>query len=161
MWKIKEGIQMDLNVFHFGKEKTISRKIKLFFKRIKWAIQRATKGYSDMDIWDLSVFYPQLIIDSLTTYINKADCYPLEYNNQEEWIEVLDKLIEKIKYYNEPINIEDNPYKEDYYRFINGCTEDCPLDNFLEYEKVMTDRKQEALAEGLSLLAKHMTELWY
>lgn len=152
---------MDLNVFHFGKEKTLSRKIKLFFKRIKWAIQRATKGYSDMDMWNLSTFYPQLLIDSLTEYRNGTECYPLEFASQGEWIEVIDKIIEKIKYYNEIMNVEDNPYKEDYYRYINGCTEDCPLDNFFEYQKMMTNKKQEALKEALALLAEHMPDLWY
>ena len=152
---------MDLNVFHFGKEKTLSRKIKLFFKRIKWAVQRIKRGYSDMDIWNLSTFYPQLLINSLTTYRNETRCYTLKCKNQEEWLKVVDSIIAKIQQYNEPINIEDNPYKDDYYNCIAGCIEDCPLDNFFEYQRKISGKKQESLKEALSLVAEHMPDLWY
>lgn len=59
------------------------------------------------------------------------------------------------------MNVEDNPYKDDYYRCITGCIEDCPLDNFFEYQKMMANKKQESLKEALSLLAEYMPDLWY
>lgn len=31
----------------------ISEKIKIFFERLKWAYQRATRGYADIDVWSI------------------------------------------------------------------------------------------------------------
>lgn len=56
MGKRKEGNK--LNVFHFGySHKFTLWNIKNFFRTLKWAWQRATKGYCDWDRWDLDFFY--------------------------------------------------------------------------------------------------------
>ena len=47
-----------LSVFHGNCKKD-------FFRSLKWAWQRATKGYCDRDAWDLDDFYTRLFVVTL------------------------------------------------------------------------------------------------
>ena len=74
-----------LNVFGFGywPARHVFRNIKQFFKNCKYAWQRATKGYSDWDRWDLDVFYTELMIQSLKEFVDKAHGAPDPYFDHE------------------------------------------------------------------------------
>ena len=71
--------------------------IKHFFLTIKWGWQRATKGYSDYDTWDLDVYYSNMIIASLSRFRAETMGYPGYMENIDEWYAILDKIIFLLK----------------------------------------------------------------
>lgn len=71
--------------------------IKHFFHTIKWGWQRATKGYSDYDTWDLDVYYSNMIIASLSQFRAETMGYPGYMENINEWYAILDKIIFLLK----------------------------------------------------------------
>ena len=57
-------------------------------RQLKWAYQRATRGYSDWDLWDLDSFYVQMFINSLREFAEKTNGYPSGIT-YEEWQELI------------------------------------------------------------------------
>lgn len=60
------------------------KNIKIFFKSIKWGWQRATRGYSDYDVWDLDYFYTHLIANTLDYLGDHHVGVPMEFNITED-----------------------------------------------------------------------------
>ena len=70
----------ELNIFTGGYMPWYPRNwfdnIKYFFRTIKWGWQRATRGYSDYDTWDLDIFYSRIMIASLSQFRAEERGYP-------------------------------------------------------------------------------------
>ena len=88
---------MDLNVFHCGGAGTPIGRIKLFFRRIKWAWQRATKGYCDYDRWEYYQWMLTVLPNCLEEFKDKIMGHPLEYN-EEEWEQMLSEIINDFRF---------------------------------------------------------------
>ena len=71
--------------------------IKDFFRSFRRAWQRATKGYSDGDLWDLDFYYSNLMIASLSEFRAKVIGFPAYMESIEEWYAILDKIILLLK----------------------------------------------------------------
>ena len=156
--------------------------IRHFFKTIKWGWQRATKGYSDYDTWDLDMYYSNLMIASLSQFRAKADGYPSYMNSIEEWYAILDKIIFLLKQANEDEPLEEkNELAEWYKEYLatkpftltevgNGACIMLPQDNDEETEakrKQYFKRKDELYQirvqkrkEAFELLAEYFGHLW-
>ena len=78
-----------------------------FFRTIKWGWQRAIRGYSDYDTWDLDVYYSRMMIASLSQFRKETKGYPGYMNDIEEQYAILDKIIFLLKQAN-----EDEPLEE-------------------------------------------------
>ena len=78
-----------------------------FFRTIKWGWQRAIRGYSDYDTWDLDVYYSRMMIASLSQFRAETRGYPGYMDSIEEWYAILDKIIFLLKQAN-----EDEPLEE-------------------------------------------------
>jgi len=90
---------MELNVFkqYYSPWNHITnwpRNIRLFFRRYKWAYQRATRGYADCDVWDLDHFYTRLFAGSLNRLADIAAGYPGndQFPTYEDWINYLREM---------------------------------------------------------------------
>ena len=86
----------DLNVFTYGYSPWRTPhnwfdNIKQFFRNIKYAWQRATRGFCNQDAWGLDDFYTQLIRDSLLYLADNHCGYPgtEEMNSDEKWTQFL------------------------------------------------------------------------
>lgn len=71
----------ELNVFKMDNEypsgiKGIFERIKTFPTRIKWAYQRATKGFCDADVYSLDFFYTNLFRESIRELAKVSIGYP-------------------------------------------------------------------------------------
>jgi len=103
-----------LNVLRYGYYKgglaSIPNNIKQFFKNIKYAYQRITKGYCDFDVWELSDYYLKLFYYTLNSLADNTHGYPangifidekaqeLGYNNgYEYWLFYLRETAELFK----------------------------------------------------------------
>lgn len=65
------------------------RYIPWFFRTLKFSWQRAVRGFSDYDVWDLDSYLAILIEESLTHLANTAHGCPDAADNMESWQNVL------------------------------------------------------------------------
>ena len=52
------------------------RKIRSLFREIKFAVQRAKRGYCDRDVWQIDTWFPTLMSKMLTQFSETAHVYP-------------------------------------------------------------------------------------
>lgn len=151
--------------------------IKNFFRTIKWARQRAIRGFSDWDTWDLSLFYAKAITDSLRHFAKHVNSFPCRYNDCSEWQRAINELADLFdKVGIEPVS---SPEAEaayakveaiyNQYRQVKGDTisfdSDAP-----GYEEAMTEwrsvvqksweDRQATLREALDKLNEYWFDLW-
>jgi len=79
--EIFERNEKELNIFKYDYLpwsycKNWFKNIHQFFRNIKWAWQRATKGYSDRDTWNLDCYYLQLFYHTLKHLAKYTHGYP-------------------------------------------------------------------------------------
>lgn len=65
--------------------------IKNFFRTRKWAKQRAIRGFSDWDAWDLNLFYTKIIASSLRHFAEHTNSFPFQYD-YSEWQRAINEL---------------------------------------------------------------------
>lgn len=86
----------------------MAQKHSLFFRNFKYAYQRITRGYADIDIWDFD-YYLSYIISNGAKHLADTTCsHPID-KTYEEWQEYLremashfDKMIELQENFEDP-----------------------------------------------------------
>ena len=144
-----------------------------FFRAIKYAWQRATKGYCDKDTWNLDRYYTQLFIDTLTFFRDNCHGYPSTYFYQNKdgyqtWIDTLNELI----------NHFSNSLEEDDHDYIDENIPDFDIENWIDKiqnyderakqlqqewlrkELKKDEKRKKELEEGMDLLKKVFFNLW-
>jgi len=115
------------------------RRIKML-KAIKRFWERGRKGYCYEDLWEFDNWLSKIIANGLREFKGNCHTYPNDCDDWEEWMKILDEMIECFDEQNRRI---DN---------ISG--------NFMErYDKRMANKK-EKLHQGLELLKKYYYDLW-
>ena len=72
--------------------------IKYFlFKKPKYLVQRAIRGFSDEDVWNAYYFFAEIIVKVLSQLKKFNNSYPARLKNFKEWSKVLDKIITGFK----------------------------------------------------------------
>ena len=142
----------DLNIFKKGYHnwKCPIYNIKQFFRNCKYAWQRATKGYSDWDIWDLGTYYSDIISNSMAQFADEADGR-MKY---DEWIEKIRSIANKIK--------ASNDYEEKYWEEISLLS-DLELERKEYIDKHLKEEKEanRITAEGYKELGEIVEDLWW
>ena len=142
----------------------------------KWAYQRASKGYCDNDLWDLSNYYLDILYNSLNELANRHVGYPGNDNfpTSESWEDYLRKMArcfyranENNEYYSKPAFEKWAEYIDDKIPWgIEGeklrndevymeLTQDMEEEVFRIYEKRDADLKT-----GFEMLKKVFGDLW-
>lgn len=93
----------------------IDRKIRFFFRKIKWMFQRAKYGYCDMDLWNLDYTLGNYIASTVCKLANTTHGYPYQLN-PKTW----EKILKGISY--------------NFYVGVNEDFWDNRFDKFLTYE---------------------------
>jgi hypothetical protein len=123
------------------------RNIKMFFRCIKWSYQRITRGYCDADLWDYFTYHSELIIQSLTSFINNHNGFPTYLNDgtkietDEEWVTYLTELVNHFKA---------GMIYEDFYDEMGN----------LQAYKDASDKEDAELALGFKMLENTYRNLW-
>ena len=94
----------------------IDKRISLFFRKIKWAYQRAKYGWCDRDLWNLDWTLGNYIASSVNELANCTHGYPHGLS-PEEWDRILRRIARN---------------------FYLGVNKDCwtnPYENDISYEK--------------------------
>ena len=71
--------------------------IRNFFRTIKWAKQRLTRGYSDWDVWDLYYYLGIVTANSLRHLANTTHSYPAQAGGYGQWKQILNEMADKIE----------------------------------------------------------------
>ena len=153
-----------------------------FFYNLKYAWQRATKGYCDHDLWSLDYYYANMFSSSLKEMAEKSYGFPCELEQtggMEEWVKILNEM--SLLFHNclEDNEAYDNPYAEKYHeaimncRFVekdeNGCKcvtigyENLPEDlreAYFEMEKKNAQQRDADKDAAFDLMKKWFFNLW-
>lgn len=134
-----------------------------FFKTVKWAHQRATRGYSDYDTWDLDVYYARLIAESLKTFRENLhgcpyDFYDEEKDSDEKWTSYLKEMEQHFRGFLNENNEHPNKYEDLLSSRDNLSDEE--YRNLLEEEVKIFEECKRELKEGLAMLEERFCDLW-
>ena len=136
----------DLNVFNIMEHLPFWKKIKNFPRCIKWAWQRVTKGYCEVDTWDLDRYYPRLMKATLLAFKQNSDGCPWD-RSIAEWDNLLQTMIDKLDYViSDPE--ERNPYLLSDHHYYD----------FLDVEEA---KRREVYREVLNFIADNSKDLWW
>lgn len=114
---------------------------KQFFINIKWAFQRATRGYCDFDLWDLDYFYTKLFIDTLKNFSEKNQGIPNAFYNKDDEQASVNAWSDYIM-----------DMREDFVKTLEALEADTPE----EWEE-----KSASIDDGLNKLKKVYYDLWW
>jgi len=89
-----------------------------FFRTIKWAFQRAIRGYCDLDRYDLNEFYRELFISSISDMEANLWSHPYKVS-EEKWRATLKQIVELFKKSDYNRAETENPYYEDYMKMLS------------------------------------------
>lgn len=114
------------------------RNIRQFFRNIKYAYQRITRGYADADTWNFDNYLSKIIANGTRHLANTTHSYPVqlqsgrEINEPEVWTEY---LLEMANYFE--------------------------MANKLEWDFTKNDEQvEEALRKGMEMLQEAYFHLW-
>lgn len=141
-------------------------RVKWWFKKRKYAKQRAERGWCDYDVWDFDTYLAMIIGDGLAYLADAHMSHPWDYT-PEEWSEKLLYISKCFKQYTEE---PDCPAYEAYRNAVKriknedgSITVEAPdelLEAWREEEKRNHEEKMKRLKEGFDLLYEIFPNLW-
>lgn len=154
-----------LNVWKFFNEGNIFRKIGGFFQKIKYAKDRARKGYCDYDLWDMDIFLVDLIIRSLEEHKEYTCGYPDgKYSSFEDWTNAIEEGINHFKKYKYLMDDNNNVYHLAYMQAIrkeSDSDKKVIRDKFNEENRKMYAEAQNEFRLGFEFLIENLGHLWW
>lgn len=149
----------NLNVFKYYSEIRPIYRLKYLPKKLKFAYQRITKGYCDMDVWNLESFYTLLFYDSLNELAETTHSYPYDFQTPELWSQTLKEMAEH--FYNASADHNDIPLAiaatEAFDKFRN---DELNREEWLEKEKELSNFRESEKNKGLDMLKQYFFDLW-
>lgn len=70
------------------------RWIRKIFREIKWIFQKISKGYSDVNLFDVGWTFAKFILPRLKAFRECPGGYCYPFKNEEEWVACIDKMIQ-------------------------------------------------------------------
>lgn len=123
------------------------KNFKQFFRNIKYAYQRVTRGYSDWDTWDLDTYYQQLFADSVRHFARNLHGAPYEFYDDNA-----DNPIQKWEdYLNEMADHFDESLR-DYFEEVDSTN----IEEFNNFENY----KMEEFYKGFDMMREVFFSLW-
>ena len=151
-----------LNVWKFLNDGNIFRRIGSFFKKVKYARDRARKGFCNYDLCDLDIFFVDLIIRALEEHKESALGYPdSKYSTFEDWMNAIDEGIEHFKKYKYLLDDDNNIYHLGYIQAIEDENVDRKIirDKFYAENQKMYEEAKKELRLGFEFLTENLIHL--
>lgn len=143
----------------------IDKKIIFFFKKIRWAHQRAKYGYCDRDVWNLDYSLGNYIAATTAHLAETTHGYPHGLTSKE-WEDTL-TFISNSFYFGVHEEMWNNPYEEEVLKIplFFYCSNYTPEQEALRnkwLQKEMSNKKamETRTKEGLNELSKWFFHLW-
>lgn len=154
-----------LNVWKFWNDGNIFRRISGFFNKVKYARDRASKGYCNYDLWDMDIFLVNLIIRSLEEHKEYTCGYPDgKYSSFEDWTNAIEEGINHFKKYKYLMNDDNNIYYLAYMQAVrkeDGSDKQMVRDKFDAESREMYEEAQNELRLGFEFLIENLRHLWW
>lgn len=149
---------MGMNIFSFGIYSHNPRwwlhNIKQFFKNIKYAWQRATRGFSDPDCWEFDSYLSRIISGGLKTLDKNRHGFPTELYSQlgeedgnQEWSKILSEISAKMEKYERLKSSEYHPGN-------------LPPEAIMEWYENNQKEAENAWNGAIDLLKKWHNDMW-
>lgn len=167
------------NILKFGYYKLFRlSNIKQFFRNMKFAYQRITKGYCEPDVWDMDVYLQYLLPDMLRELAETTHGWPQskEFPNFEDWQEYLreialhfensrednsteiereeDEAFEKILKYREGLSLEES------IDFKSNPEYQKLQKDWLELTKQVSQMREREKNKAFDKMRNHFFSLW-
>lgn len=138
------------------------KRISLFFRKIKWAYQRAKYGWCDKDLWSLDWTLGNYIASSVNELANRTHGYPHGLS-PEEWDRILRRIARNF-YLGVNEDCWTNPYESDVSYEKNyhelGEAERTVWNKWFEEEGKIEEFMKARRREGFCDLVKWYSHLW-
>ena len=149
---------MGMNIFSFGiyshKPRWWFSNIKQFFRNIKYAWQRATRGFSDPDWWEFDSYLSRIISGGLKTLDKNRHGFPTELYSQlgeedgnQEWSKILSEISAKMEKY-ERLKLSEYP------------PDNLPPEAIREWYENNQKEAENAWNGAIDLLKKWHNDMW-
>ena len=138
------------------------RNARMFFRQVKWAYQRITRGYSDPDWWDMDTHLSKLIAQMLRKLAKDGMGYPgnEEFPTYESWENYLNEIANLLEYSNSDLP---NEYEDAWLKTFNDekSPEEKEITNkYLDKELDNDNKKIEARKKAWAMLDPIFESLW-
>jgi hypothetical protein len=140
-----------------------------FFKCLRPAYQRATKGYCRMDTWNADSTITTYLIKVLTEYRNVTNGYPgnEDFPTFESWTAYIDEIIDLL-IYSDTLKDEMNVFYKDWKEECCGTPKSEWQDRHryiyehyvAENERIYINQKA-AREKAFAMLGKHLNHIWW
>ena len=149
---------MGMNIFSFDIYSHHPRwwlhNIKQFFRNIKYAWQRATRGFSDPDCWEFDSYLSRIISGGLKTFDKNRYGVPAELYFQlgeeggdKEWSKILSEISAKMEKYE---RLKSSEYPPD----------NLPPEAIREWYENNQKEAENAWNDAIDLLKKWHNDMW-
>lgn len=142
------------------------KRIKWWFRRAKYARQRARWGFSEYDTWDFEAYHAELVSSMMRYWAKHNNSYHPEMT-EEEWKAILNKIAECFEFWNADLPTPAyDVYRAAVKRIKNedgSVTVEAPdglLQAWRDEEWANHELKMKKLKEGFDLLYKYYPHLW-
>lgn len=140
------------------------RYIPEFFVNLKYAWQRATRGYCDSDLWGLNEYSLNLLSSALKDFKNNLRSRP-DTISMEEWQQILTEMSLLFERANRENEFYTNPYEDEWLNSIhveNGQlkSEDGISRDYFEKEKENEEKMRVDREQAFYLFNQYFNDLW-
>lgn len=159
----------ELNFLAFGESKD-----KYIEKLAKYKGQRIERGFDDTELWSLDRTIAKYVLPRLIEFKKVTNGYPPDFENFEEWIDIIDKMIYSFDHivnrekYDEELEKElgidwvgyfdEKKLPDGNYELVHGENYNEELMN--TYHK-MQEEENIKIQGGLELFGKYFQNLWW
>ena len=143
-------IRNNLNVWDYKEPchwYRFDRKIKTFFRKIKWSWQRAKYGYCDMDLWSLDHTLGNYIASTVNELANRTHGHPIT-TTEEKWDEILRTIAQDFYF-----GVNEDCWENEFERFL---TYETTYDKMDPDEKANWDKWFKREAQTADIMAEHL-----
>lgn len=141
------------------------KNIRMFFRSIKYAYQRITKGYANCDTFDLDNYYLNIFTGTLNHLADNHWGYPGndEFPDDESWTKYLKEMALKFYNANESNEAYPTPEADKWWKWIEEHDKniDNPYSETMFEEGNENDKKRDKeMHEGMKMLDHVFWSLW-
>lgn len=136
------------------------------FRNIKFAWQRATKGYCDYDCWNIDHYLLDLLPELFDNFRRNLHGHPVSFT-EEEWDNfLLKEIIEPLRNAQEEQKVEINEFEEkvnDYFKDKPLTDMNCPQElwnNYMTRENEITNWRDKQMRRGFVAIITEFWNLW-
>ena len=149
-----------------GYKMKLCDRIKWWFRRRKYARQRARWGFSEYDVWDFEAYHAELVAAMMRYWAKHNNSHHPEMTN-EEWQAIMNKIAECFEFWNKDLPTPAyNKYRMAVRRIKNedgSVTVEVPdelVQAWRDEEWANYELKRQKLKEGFDLLFEYYPHLW-